>query len=72
MPDPGLRAHTSAHQERRLEQPVERDRRVRSPDLPRVAHLPVNLGLAENHGIEPRRHAEEMLNDFSLPPNVAV
>ena len=50
----GFAAHARAHEERRLKQPVQYGSSMWLGHLPRVAHLPLNLGFAEDHGIEPR------------------
>jgi hypothetical protein len=60
--DPGLRAHALAGGERRAEQPVA-DRAGGPLDerqLVGALHLPLDLGLADDHRVEPRRHREEV------------
>ena len=45
---------------------------MRAARLPGVAHLPVDLRLAEHHRIETARDAEEMRDGVAIAPHVAV
>jgi hypothetical protein len=72
MPDRRLRPDTARHEQRRLKKAVERSRGLGATDLPRIPYLPLNLRLAENHRIESRRHAEEVLHYFALASHVPV
>src|SRR5207237_1165102 len=56
----GLTAHSRAHQQRGLEQTVQHRSRQGLGDVPGVAHLPLNLRLAEDHRIETRRNAVQV------------
>src|SRR5881398_272703 len=68
----GLAAHAGAHQQRGLEQAVQDRARHGLGDVPGLSHLPLNLRLAQDHGIEARRHTVQMPHGVAVALDVAV
>ena len=46
--------------------------RQRLRDIPGLAHLPLDLRLAEDHRVEPCRHAIQVPHGFAIAPQIAV
>ena len=68
----GLLAHPPTGPRRRVEHPGEAGARraFRGRASQRLAHLRVDLRLAEHHGIEPRRDLEQMVGRVAFPMGV--
>ena len=58
--------------QRRLEETVEHRARLRARDLPRFADLSLDLGFAEDHRIEARRHAIEVSHRLTIANDITV
>ena len=72
MTERRLAPHPPSDEQRGLEQPIQHRTRRRPAGLPRVAHLTVDLRLADDHRIETRHDAEEMLHRLAVASYVAV
>ena len=69
--DVSLRTRPATEQ-RRLEEAIEHRPGMRAARFPRVAHLSVDLRLAEHHRIETAGDAEEMRRRFPVAAHIAV
>src|SRR5207249_3932774 len=56
----------------RLEQPVEYGPRLDARDLPRLPHLTLDLGLPQDHRVEPRGNAVEVAHGVAVALHVSV
>ena len=69
--DTGLVAHATTNHQRRLKEPAEHRPRGTAASLPRVAHLAMNLRLAEDHGVDAGGDAKEMRDGIPIASHVA-
>src|SRR3954468_1973611 len=65
-------ADTAGDEKRALKEPIENRAALRPAGSPSVADLAYDLGLAEDHGVQPGCDAKEMRDGVAIAPHVAV